>query len=68
MSRITNASRVLGLLLFPALLVAPAALAQSTQVITGPAAFTDYSKEHPGTMRKITVADLPKPYATESVA
>src|ERR1700751_5969307 len=67
MSRITNASRVLGLFLFPALLVAPAARAQSTQVITGPAAFTDYSKEHPGTMRKITVADLPKPYATESV-
>ncbi len=68
MSRMTNASRVLGLLLFPALLVAPAALlAQSTQVITGPAAFTDYSKEHPGTMRKITVADLPAPYATESV-
>ena len=68
MSRMTNASRVLGLLLFPTLLVAPAALlAQSTQVITGPAAFTDYSKEHPGTMRKITVSDLPAPYATESV-
>src|SRR6201993_1859120 len=67
MSRITNASRALALLLFPALLVAPAALAQSTQVITGPAAFTDYSKKHPGTMRKITVADLPVPYATQSV-
>ncbi len=49
MSRMTNASRVLGLFLFPALLAAPAALlAQSTQVITGQAAFTDYSKEHPG--------------------
>jgi glucose/arabinose dehydrogenase len=69
MSRITNASRVLGSLLFPVvLLTAPAALlAQSAQVITGQAAFTDYSKEHPGTMRKITVADLPAPYATQSV-
>jgi glucose/arabinose dehydrogenase len=69
MSRITHASRVLGPLLFPALLVtAPVALfAQSTQVITGQAAFSDYSKQHPGVMRKITVADLPQPYATESV-
>ena len=68
MSRITNASRVVGPLLFPALLltVLPA-LAQSTQVITGQAAFTDFSKEKPGTMRKITVADLPVPYATQSV-
>jgi glucose/arabinose dehydrogenase len=64
----TNASRVLGPLLFSTLLLIPAALpAQSTQVITGQAAFTDYSKEKPGTMRKITVADLPTPYATESV-
>ena len=69
MSRMTNASRVLGPLLFPTLLFAvPAvALAQNSQVITGQAAFTDYSKEKPGTMRKITVADLPVPYATESV-
>jgi glucose/arabinose dehydrogenase len=35
--------------------------------ITGKAAFTDYSQESPGTARKITVADLPAPYATESV-
>ena len=69
MFRMTNASRVLGPLLFSTLLMtaAPALLAQSTQVITGPAAFTDYSKEKPGTMRKITVGDLPAPYATESV-
>src|ERR1700721_23823 len=69
MSRMTNASRVLGPLLFPTLLFAvPAvALAQNSQVITGQAALTDYSKEKPGTMRKITVADLPVPYATESV-
>jgi len=30
------------------------------------APFTDFRYEKPGTVRKITVADLPKPYATES--
>jgi glucose/arabinose dehydrogenase len=34
------------------------------KIFTGEAAFTDYTKESPGTWRKITVADLPKPYAT----
>jgi len=36
-------------------------------VITGTAAFDSYKTEAPGTFRKITVADLPKPYATEGV-
>ncbi len=35
-------------------------------VLTGQAAFTDYRKEAPGLVRKITVADLPQPYATQS--
>jgi len=35
-------------------------------VLTGQAAFTDYRSEKPGTRHKITVADLPKPFATES--
>lgn len=35
--------------------------AQQGQLLTGPAAFTDYSKEAPGTRHKLTVADLPKP-------
>jgi len=39
-----------------------------SNVITGTAAFTDYKNEHPGVFRKITVADLPKPYATEGVS
>lgn len=46
----------------------PAVAQDSSKVaITGKAAFTDYSHEVPGTLRKITVADLPAPYATESV-
>ena len=40
--------------------------AVAQQVLTGEAAFTDYSKEHPGVERKVTVADLPQPYATPS--
>ncbi len=40
--------------------------AVAQQTLTGEAAFTDYSKEHPGVKRKITVADLPQPYATPS--
>ena len=38
--------------------------AQSGNVITGQAAFTDYTQEHPGVRRKITVADLPEPKET----
>ncbi len=38
-----------------------------TSVLTGKAAFTDYTKESPGTYRKLTVADLPAPYATKGV-
>jgi glucose/arabinose dehydrogenase len=35
--------------------------------LTGQDAFTDYTKEKPGTVRKLTVADLPAPYATKGV-
>ncbi len=46
----------------------PAAVAGSSYgpVLTGASAFTDYSKEAPGTFHKITVSDLPQPYATNS--
>ena len=37
------------------------------QVLTGQKAFTDFAEEHPGVERKLTPADLPQPYATESV-
>lgn len=35
-------------------------------VITGHGVFDDYRTEKPGDFRKITVADLPQPYATQS--
>ncbi len=38
-----------------------------THMTTGQAAFIDYSQEKPGALRKVTVGDLPDPYATESV-
>ena len=37
------------------------------QPITGQDAYADWSQQKPGAMRKITVADLPAPFATESV-
>ncbi|HEX3437022.1 MAG TPA: sorbosone dehydrogenase family protein [Pseudacidobacterium sp.] len=39
----------------------------SGKVLTGKDAFTDYSKEKPGVRRKLTVADLPEPFATTDV-
>jgi len=33
--------------------------AQTNKILTGQAAFTDYSQERPGVRRKLTVADLP---------
>jgi glucose/arabinose dehydrogenase len=35
-------------------------------VVTGPAAFHGFDAEHPGVFRKITPADLPAPYATQT--
>jgi glucose/arabinose dehydrogenase len=37
-------------------------------VITGQKAFVSYKDEKPGITRKITVADLPQPYATQGVS
>ncbi len=34
--------------------------------LVGEAAFVDYRSMKPGTFRKITLADLPQPFATES--
>ena len=37
------------------------------EVITGKAAFIEYTQQKPGVFRKITIADLPEPFATDSV-
>lgn len=42
--------------------------ANPASVLTGRAAFVNSTEVQPGTFRKITVADLPKPFATKSVA
>jgi glucose/arabinose dehydrogenase len=49
-----------------ALSIAAVVPASGQQTLTGQAAFTDYSKEQPGVRRKVTVADLPQPYASPS--
>lgn len=46
--------------------LAQASGADQKEVLTGQAAFTDYRSQKPGTRHKITVADLPKPFSTES--
>jgi len=65
------APRVASLAALLCLATLPSLHAQSTtktgMVLTGQAAFTDYSKESPGVIRKLTVADLPAPYATPGV-
>jgi glucose/arabinose dehydrogenase len=58
---------LLASLAFSSFLSIPSLHAQSGTTITGQAAFTDYSKEAPGVRRKLTVADLPAPYASKGV-
>jgi glucose/arabinose dehydrogenase len=45
---------------------APPGLPPGARVQQSQAAFTDYRRQSPGTIRKITVADLPEPYQTKS--
>ncbi|MGH9597175.1 MAG: PQQ-dependent sugar dehydrogenase [Edaphobacter sp.] len=54
-------------LTFAASILPISLFAQAGGVITGKAAFTDYTQEHPGVRRKITLADLPEPMPSESV-
>ncbi|HEX5236269.1 MAG TPA: PQQ-dependent sugar dehydrogenase [Silvibacterium sp.] len=60
---------LIGLVSLPALNAQNAAgnKSQTDQVLTGQNAFSNYSQEQPGLVRKITVADLPAPYATQGV-
>jgi glucose/arabinose dehydrogenase len=58
-------NRALLFALAAATLAAPVIL--KAQTLTGQDAFTDYTKEHPGVRRRLTVADLPEPKPDESV-
>lgn len=49
------------------LLLVPACAAQQKKVLTGQGAFGDWSTDSPGVRRKITTADLAKPFETQSV-
>jgi glucose/arabinose dehydrogenase len=60
--RLISMAALVSLAAFPALHAQTVA-----KPITGQAAFTDYSQEKPGVVRKITLADLPQPYATKGV-
>jgi glucose/arabinose dehydrogenase len=51
----------------PATASEPAATPASGSVLTGQSAFTDFTKESPGTRRHLTVADLPGPLPEQSV-
>jgi len=51
-----------------AAIVALASDSDVKSVTTGTAAFVTFKDEKPGTYRKITVSDLPEPYATKGVS
>jgi glucose/arabinose dehydrogenase len=55
------------LLIAPAVKSRPVLRGNNTNVLRGASAFSDYRNEKPGTIRRITVDDLPHPYATKSV-
>ncbi len=57
-----------GALLLAGAAVLPDPAKPATDLITGEAAFHGFQGEKPGVVRKITVADLPKPYATQGVS
>jgi len=51
-----------------AIFVITSSAGSRNEVLTGQAAFVSSTSVKPGLSRKITVSDLPKPFATESVA
>ncbi|HEX4154885.1 MAG TPA: sorbosone dehydrogenase family protein [Acidobacteriaceae bacterium] len=57
----------LSALCIPFALTAPLASLAQQPVLTGQAAFTDWSQQHPGVRHKITLADLPAPNPAQSV-
>ncbi|HEV3140201.1 MAG TPA: sorbosone dehydrogenase family protein [Vicinamibacterales bacterium] len=68
--RAARRALVAGLMLAAATFVARAAAdkVDKNNLLTGQAAFVDYKTMKTGAFRKITVADLPQPFATESAS
>jgi hypothetical protein len=62
------AMRKMDTILGAAMVCGAVSAATNTRTLTGRAAFSDFRGEQPGTMRRITAADLPKPYATSSAS
>ena len=68
-SRLMGLVATAGLVCFVAVKAAPYLdYSNVSGVVTGTSAFTNYQQEKPGIIRKITVSDLPKPYATQGVS
>src|SRR5579862_5540180 len=63
-NQVLRASVACGCVFAASIVAARLAAPSAAQSATGP--FTDYRTEAPGTVHRITVADLPKPYATDS--
>jgi glucose/arabinose dehydrogenase len=57
---------LIGCSVLPATSQKPAAPPKAGQLLTGQEAMGDWTTDAPGVRRRITVADLPKPFATES--
>jgi glucose/arabinose dehydrogenase len=57
-----------GLWLFAGVPLLVTTAADFNEILTGQAAFVSTTNVKPGLRRKVTIADLPKPFATESVA
>ncbi|MGA2715243.1 MAG: sorbosone dehydrogenase family protein [Bryobacteraceae bacterium] len=62
----TATSAVLALVAAAGTLIVILGNAEPKTVLSGSSAFASYATEKPGTWRKITPADLPKPFATAS--
>src|SRR5215467_8496028 len=63
---IAAAAPLLGLGAYLALAQESKSPTPGRDVKTGKAAFADFSQQKPGIFRKITLADLPQPFETES--
>ena len=68
MRRLIVSGAIAGMIAGLAALVFAAAAVSPKDILTGEKAFQDATKVLPGTFRKITAGDLPKPYDTKSAS